>query len=42
MLFIASVAALTGCLLLFMREVVLAAMSVHPSVWPQPERTERK
>ncbi|HUP97960.1 MAG TPA: DUF2721 domain-containing protein [Usitatibacter sp.] len=31
-LFIASVVALTGCLLLFMREVFLAALSVHHNV----------
>jgi hypothetical protein len=31
-LFIAAVAALTGCLLLFMREVFLAALSVHHNV----------
>ena len=31
-LFIASVTALTGCLLLFMREVFLAALSVHHNV----------
>jgi len=31
-LFIASVGALTGCLLLFMREVFLAALSVHHNV----------
>lgn len=42
MLFVAAVGALTGCMLLFMREVVLAAMSVHHSVWPQPGRVERK
>jgi hypothetical protein len=42
LLFIASVTALTGSLLLFMREVVLAALSVHPAIWPQPGRVERK
>jgi hypothetical protein len=42
LLFIAAVAALTLCLLLFMREVFLAAMSVHHSVWPTPGRVERK
>lgn len=31
-LFIAAVGALTGCLLLFMREVFLAALSVHHNV----------
>jgi hypothetical protein len=42
-LFLAAVVALTGCLILFMREVFLAAWSVHPTVWPQPpERVERK
>lgn len=34
LLFIASVIALTAALVLFMREVQLAARSVHPSVWP--------
>ena len=42
LLFIASVVALTACLLLFMREVFLAALSVHHTVWPQPGRVERK
>jgi len=42
LLFIASVMALTGCLLLFMREVFLAALSVQPAVWPHPARVERK
>lgn len=41
-LFVVSVLALTGCLLLFVREVFLAGVSVHPSLWPQPERVERK
>lgn len=41
-LFIAAVTALTACLLLFMREVFLAAKSVHPAIWPQPEREARK
>ncbi len=41
-LFIAAVVALTLCLLLFMREVFLAALSVHHSVWPQPLPFERK
>jgi len=40
-LFLASVIALTGCLVLFMREVFLAALSVHPTVWPQAGRVER-
>lgn len=34
LLFIASVIALTAALVLFMREVQLAARSVHPNVWP--------
>ena len=42
LLFIASVVALTACLLLFMREVFLAALSVHHTVWPQPGRVARK
>jgi hypothetical protein len=42
LLFIAAVVALTACLLLFMREVFLAALSVHPTVWPQPGRVARK
>jgi hypothetical protein len=42
LLFIVAVVALTGCLLLFMREVFLAALSVHHTVWPQPNLTERK
>jgi MFS family permease len=42
LLFIAAVVALTACMLLFMREVFLAALSVHQSVWPRPERVERK
>jgi hypothetical protein len=41
-LFLAAVVALTGCLILFMREVFLAALSVNPTVWPQPGRVERK
>ena len=41
-LFLAAVIALTGCLILFTREVFLAALSVHPTVWPQPGRVERK
>jgi hypothetical protein len=42
LLFIVAVVALTGCLLLFMREVFLAALSVHQTVWPQPTFPERK
>ena len=42
LLFIAAVVALTACMLLFMREVFLAALSVHQSVWPRPARVERK
>ena len=42
LLFIASVVALTASLLLFMREVFLAALSVHHTVWPQPGRVARK
>ena len=42
MLFIFAVGALTVCVLLFLREVLLAAMSVHHSVWPQPARPEQK
>ena len=41
-LFLAAVLALTGCLILFVREVFLAGVSVHPSLWPQPERLDRK
>jgi hypothetical protein len=42
LLFIVSVVALTASLVLFMREVQLAARSVHPAFWPQPPRVERK
>ena len=42
LLFIAAVTALTVCLLLFMREVLLAAMSVNESIWPHPVRVARK
>jgi len=41
-LFILSMIALTAALLFFLREVFLAAQSVHPSAWPQPTRVERK
>lgn len=40
-LFIAAVVSLTLAMLIFMREVILAARSVHQSVWPRPERVER-
>lgn len=40
-LFIVSMIALTGSLLFFLREVFLAAQSVHPSAWPQPTRADR-
>ena len=36
MLFIAAVIALVASLVLFMREVFLAARSVHPRHWPTP------
>jgi hypothetical protein len=42
LLFIAAVVALTASLLLFMREVQLAAISVHPNVWPHLPPVERK
>ncbi|HEX4782483.1 MAG TPA: DUF2721 domain-containing protein [Usitatibacter sp.] len=42
LLFIASVIALTASLVLFMREVQLAAQSVHPRVWPHLPPFERK
>ncbi|HUL97504.1 MAG TPA: DUF2721 domain-containing protein [Usitatibacter sp.] len=41
LLFVASVAALTGALGFFMHEVVLAAQSVTPRMWPHPLREER-
>ena len=41
-LFLISVLALTGCLILFVREVFLAGVSVHPTLWPHPERVERR
>jgi hypothetical protein len=40
-LFIAAVVSLTLAMLIFMREVVLAARSVHQSVWPRPPRVDR-
>ena len=40
-LFIAAVASLTLAMLVFMREVVLAALSMHQSAWPAPARVER-
>jgi|KBSSwiStaDraftv2_1062776.scaffolds.fasta_scaffold07249_4 hypothetical protein len=42
LLFVAAVLALTGGLLLFMREVFLAALSVQHLVRGQPPRVERK
>ena len=41
-LFIAAVASLTVCMLLFMREVMVAAMTVHQSVWLRPRRLVRR
>ena len=41
-LFIAAVACLTLCMLLFMREVIVAATSVHHSVWLRPRRLARR
>lgn len=40
-LFIAAVASLTLAMLVFMREVIMAAKSVHQSVWPRPRSVER-
>lgn len=40
-LFIASVAFLTLCMLVLLREVIVAAESVSHSVWPRPGRVER-
>ncbi|HST02578.1 MAG TPA: DUF2721 domain-containing protein [Usitatibacter sp.] len=40
-LFILAMVALTGSLLFFLREVFLAAQSVHPNAWPQPTRVDR-
>src|SRR5258705_515081 len=42
LLFVGSVAALTVGLVLFMREVFLAAVTLHPVVHAQPGRIERK
>jgi hypothetical protein len=41
-LFIAAVVSLTLCMLLFMREVMVAAMSVHQSAWLRPRRLMRR
>ena len=41
-LFIAAVICLTACMLLFMREVIVAATSVHHSVWLRPRRLARR
>ena len=41
-LFIAAVVCLTLCMLLFMREVIVAATSVHQSVWLRPRRLIRR
>ena len=41
-LFIAAVGSLTVCLLLFMREVIVAATSAHQSVWLRPRRLTRR
>lgn len=40
-LFIAAVVSLTLAMLIFMREVILAARSMHQSVWPRPPLVER-
>ena len=41
-LFVAAVAALTVCMLLFLREIFLAALNIHHFVRPQASRVERK
>lgn len=41
-LFIAAVISLTICMLLFMREVIVAATSAHQSVWLRPRRVARR
>ena len=41
LLFVAAVVALTVSLILFMREVILAAAIVDPRAWPHPPREER-
>jgi hypothetical protein len=41
LLFVAAVVALTVSLVLFMREVILAAATVDPRVWPHPPREAR-
>ena len=42
LLFVAAVAALTACFVLFLREVFLAAITVHTTVHTQRARVERK
>ena len=42
LLFIAAVISLTVCMLLFMREVMVAAMSFHHSAWSRPRFARRK
>ena len=43
-LFIGAVLALTGCLMLFMHEITLAGLALHPKLWPQrgTARVERR
>jgi MFS family permease len=43
-LFIGAVIALTGSLMLFMHEVALAGLALHPALWPQSgrDRVDRK
>lgn len=41
-LFIASVAFLTLCMLVLLHEVLVAAQSVHHSVWPRPPEGDRR
>ena len=43
-LFIGAVLALTGCLMLFMHEITLAGLALHPKFWPQrgTARVERR
>jgi MFS family permease len=43
-LFIGAVLALTGCLMLFMHEITLAGLALHPKFWPQrgAARVERR
>lgn len=42
LLFILSMIALTASLLFFLREVFLAAQSVHPKAWPQPTARDER